>query len=208
MRVVILVLMMCGAGCAASRVGGRTTTAMDATAATRYPDTAATTQPGAASPSVSSRDFDALWKALEKSLEARMFRIDRRDYRAGILTTHPLISKQFFEFWRRDTLGADDVAESTLNTMRRTVRIEIAHDETTGVYTAMPHVEIERYSDAGRRLTSAAMYRTAFKRTEARGTPERDRGINLQSRYWYTVGSDERLEAALVESTQKCLIAQ
>ncbi len=156
-------------------------------------------------PSVSSKDFDALWKACEKALHARHFRIDRRDYRGGLITTFPLISKQFFEIWRTDALGVDDVAESSLNTIRRTVRIEIEHDDTTGVYTAIPHVEIERYSTAGRRLTSAATYRSAFKRTDARGTRESDAGILIPGRYWYSLGNDERLEAALAKSMRNRL---
>ncbi len=165
----------------------------------------ATTQFATTNPSVSSRNFDALWKACERALWSRHFRIDRRDYRAGLITTYPLISKQFFEVWRTDALGVGDVAESSINTVRRTVRVEIQHDASTGVYTATPRVEIERYSTAGRRLTSAATYRSAFRRSEARGTRESDAGITIPGRYWYSLGNDERLEAALAKSTRNRL---
>ena len=204
MKAIALIVILGMTGCAASKAPPDRTTPM---IADDYVRAVASSQPSYPPARVSSSDFDALWQAVEKSLEARMFRIDRRDYRAGLLTTYPLISRQFFEFWRRDTLGIDDVTESSLNSMRRTVRVEIEHHEETGMYVATPRVEVERYSDAGRRLTSAAMYRTAFKRTTARGTPESDAGINLQSRYWYTVGSDERLEAAIVRAAQKRLAA-
>jgi len=165
-----------------------------------YPASRPTTIP-ADMPSASSKDFNALWKACEKSLVARNFRIDRRDFRAGILTTYPLISKQIFEPWRTDTLGASSVLESTLATIRRTVRVEFTHDEATDTYIATPFVTIERYTNAGRRITSTAMYRSAYRRTEARGSREADQGLSMPSRYWYSLGNDPALEAALVKST-------
>lgn len=169
-----------------------------------YPASRPTTIP-ANMPSASSSDFNTLWKACEKSLTARNFRIDRRDYRAGILTTYPLISKQIFEPWRRDTLGAKAVAESTLATIRRTVRVEFTHDDATDAYTATPFVEIERYTNAGRRMTSVATYRSAYRRVEARGSREADQGLIMPSRYWYSLGNDLALEAALVKSAESRL---
>ena len=169
-----------------------------------YPASRPTTIP-ANMPSASSTDFNALWKACEKSLVARNFRIDRRDYRSGVLTTYPLISKQIFEPWRTDTLGAKAVAESTLATIRRTVRIEFALDEAEGTYTATPFVDIERYTNAGRRITSTAMYRSAYRRTEARGSREADQGLTMPSRYWYSLGNDPTLEAALANSIKSRL---
>src|SRR5690606_576953 len=47
-------------------------------------------------------DFTALWDAAEEVARTRLFAIDRRDYRGGRLTTHPMVSKQWFELWRRD----------------------------------------------------------------------------------------------------------
>jgi hypothetical protein len=202
--VVAAVVLLLLTGCAASKRASAQSPGDVSTASARS-DAVDPDAQASALASVSSRDFDALWKACERSLWARHFRIDRRDYREGLITTYPLISKQFFEPWRTDTLGAANVAESSLNTIRRTVRFEIAHDSKRDVYTAVPRVQIERYSNAGRRLTSAAMYRSTFRRTEARGTRESDAGVTMPSRYWYSIGHDERLEQALARSVKNRL---
>src|SRR5688572_28844404 len=56
-----------------------------------------------------STDFALLWDAAEEIALDYNFTIDRRDQRYGLLTTHPAVSKQFFEVWRQDAGSADDV---------------------------------------------------------------------------------------------------
>lgn len=76
--------------------------------------------------SVADRNYDAVWQAAIKVLRGRYyFRINRRDRRAGVITTYPLVGKQFFEFWRRDAVGGQDVAESSLHTIYRTVLVNV-----------------------------------------------------------------------------------
>src|SRR5580698_2880473 len=58
--------------------------------------------------SVASSDFQKLWTACRTTAINDQFEIDQEDYRLGFLTTLPMISKQFFEFWRSD---AGDVRE-------------------------------------------------------------------------------------------------
>jgi len=145
-------------------------------------------------------NFDQLWDACERAARARLFPIERTDYRAGVLTTRPVISKQFFELWRTDAVTAGDVAESSLATIRRTVRFDIQLTPD-GMYRATPSVLVERYSAAERRITSAYFYRSTFRRqaTQAHGTRESDRGVYLPGRYWYELGHDAALERELAE---------
>src|SRR6185312_6563447 len=53
---------------------------------------------------VSSASFDRLWSACRDALVADGFTIDRTDFRDGVMTTLPLISKQFYEVWRMDVV--------------------------------------------------------------------------------------------------------
>src|SRR5687768_6834801 len=46
-------------------------------------------------------DYDRLWKACEDAVDGRLFELERRDYRSGILTSRPLLGGQLMEFWRR-----------------------------------------------------------------------------------------------------------
>jgi hypothetical protein len=173
---------------------------------------AATTQPSywldqPASASASASDFERLFVAAEDALRELQFRIDRIDYRAGLLTTRPMVSKQFFELWRADAQTWDDVTESSIATIRRTVRIDFTRTED-GFYHATPRVLIERQTLAEQRITSAVSYRRVFSgeinpQRRARGTRESDVGIALPSRYWTPTGRDAALEQMLARSVQQ-----
>ena len=81
----------------------------------------ATTQPSywleqPAAASITAKDFDHLWLAAEDAARSRGFVIDRQDYRSGLLTTLPLTSKQWFEFWRNDAQTLNDVSDASLAT--------------------------------------------------------------------------------------------
>ena len=153
---------------------------------------------------VASDDFDRLASAAESAARDLLFPIDRVDYRLGVVTTEPVVGGQWFEPWRREQQTAADVADSSLATTRRTVRFEFSRDGEgdAATYAVTPKVLVERQSVAERRITSAGDYRSFFRRSDAGGTRETDRGVTLPSRYWYPVGRDAALErklAAMVE---------
>ncbi len=75
------------------------------------------------------QNFEAVWSASIKVLRSYNFEIDRRDRRAGIITTRPLLGRHWFEFWRRDAATPWDVMEGTLQTIYRKVQIEIRSDK-------------------------------------------------------------------------------
>src|SRR3954465_14080650 len=63
----------------------------------------ATTQPAywldrPAGATVQGRDFDAVWDVCKDTARGYLFVLDRTDYRAGLITTTPQISRQIFEF--------------------------------------------------------------------------------------------------------------
>ena len=156
-----------------------------------------------ATSTVTADDFDNLWAACERAARDRGFRVDRADFRSGVLTTHPLTSKQAFEVWRRDVVTLPDVAHSSLHTTRRTVRFEISAKED-GSFEAAPKVLVERYSVVEHRITSASQYRDIFALTREEALREEDRQRNpllqqegIPSSYWYAIGRDEALEKTL-----------
>jgi hypothetical protein len=130
-----------------------------------------------------STDFDALWEAAEETARDHHFTIDRRDQRFGLLTTHPVISKQWFEPWRKDASSADDVFVNSLGTLRRTIRFEFA--EEAGRFTAAPKVLVERYS----------VIDPKYRAQES----------DAPTAYWYALGRDTGLERRLAQAVQKRL---
>ncbi|HEY8747643.1 MAG TPA: hypothetical protein VIM11_06705 [Tepidisphaeraceae bacterium] len=149
---------------------------------------------------ITSTDFDKIWNACRNSLIADGFLIDRLDYRDGVITTLPLVSKQFYEVWRMDVVTVHDLAQSSLGTMRRTVRIDIRR-QPDGTYRACPKVVVDRFSLLAKRITSVAQYRSVFALTtsDLRLSTEED-GPNVVAQYWYPVARDYNLEKDLIAS--------
>jgi hypothetical protein len=155
-----------------------------------------------ANASVSHDNYDEMWEACVESARYRGFKPDLLDYREGILTTQPLVSKQIFEVWRRDVTTINDQVESTLATTRRIIRFEISRDASDDTFTCVPKVLVEHYAAAERRITAIQRYREAFSLTNVQGSKERDRGIDIPPEYWYTTGRDAAMEKQLAEAIQ------
>ena len=172
----------------------------------------ATTQPSywldqPAPASATSHDFQRLWTASEGVARDFLFRLDRQDFRAGLLTTRPMVSAQWFEPWRREVRTAKDRNESSLATVRRTIRFQFDRLDD-GSYRVTPRVLVERQSLAEQRITSSVVDQGYFRRPlrsqdRPRGTRESDVGVLLPNRYWYPIGRDAALEKALAEAVQK-----
>jgi hypothetical protein len=147
---------------------------------------------------VSDADYDALWDAARRAARACSFSIDRTDYRDGIMTSKPLVSKQFFEVWKGDVVDAHDLLQSSLGSMRRIIHFQITHGENGG-YILQPKVIVERYSAAERRITSVAQYLNVFSYEHGLVGEETDEGQLVPIEYWYAVGRDPHLEKHLAD---------
>jgi hypothetical protein len=74
---------------------------------------------------VGERNFQALWLASQEVLRKYHFTINRQDRRAGLITTEPLTGQQFFEWWRKDAVTREALADSSLKTLHRSVTVRI-----------------------------------------------------------------------------------
>jgi hypothetical protein len=170
----------------------------------------ATTQPSywldkPAAVTVSNFQFQPLWDACEKTARAHLFQLDREDYRLGLLTTKPMISKQLLEPWRKDTGTAHGVVENSLAAIRRTLRFEIEHSDD-GTYIMTPKVIVERFTIVERRITSATQTRVAFSGPQV---PTREaveaETADLPVSYWTPVGRDSEMEKQVAAEVRKRL---
>jgi hypothetical protein len=151
---------------------------------------------------IEADDFTPLWRACRNATVASSFTIDRADFRSGLMTTLPLVSKQFFELWRNDVATPYDLAESSLDTVRRTVRFEIRRRDD-GRFEAVPKVIKERFSLAERRITSVARFAETFTTERVEGDRNRDRaGADLPDQYWSATGRDYALERHLAAAVR------
>jgi hypothetical protein len=153
---------------------------------------------------IGDADFYKLWHACREELFSRFFQVDREEYRDGLLTTLPLVTKQFFEVWRRDAVTIKDVSDASIGTIRRTVRFQLTRKDD-GTYVAEPKVLVERFSSAERRLTAIHEYHAAFSGPRPFGDMQSDAGVRLPTDYWYALGRDEALEKDLASAVARRL---
>lgn len=162
--------------------------------------------------SVKADNFDKLWQAMYRVTRNAGFRPDRENYRLGIFTTRSVVSGQIFEPWRHDTGSFFGRLESTLATVRRTVRWDVTRNEDN-TFIATPRVLVERYSVIEHRVTFSAQYQEIFALTR-----EEQENMRLQSvdpaafaeepvpaAYWYATGRDESLEKRLARDVENRL---
>jgi len=154
---------------------------------------------------VNDADFERLWRAAEKVSRHYLFEIDRRDRRAGVLTTKPTISAQPFEPWRRELQSGQAAAESALATHRRTIRYDIK--KSADRFVIEPRVLVERQALAERRVSGVLGkgYFRSSRGEETFGTRESDAGQTLSPAYWYPVGRDSELEKQLLIDLRNAL---
>jgi hypothetical protein len=199
-QIVAIVSLVLVGGCATSKPAAPTT--QMATDVNPIEATPAYWLDQPAVTSVESRDFDKLWSATDRAARDRFFVIDRADYRSGLMTTQPLVSSQFFEPWRRDTVTFDDTLLSSLATIRRTLRFEFTR-QSDGSFQMIPKVLVERQVITERRITSTALYTSIYDPGTGAGTRESDIGLRLDPRYWYAIGRDDALERKLAADVRK-----
>jgi hypothetical protein len=154
-------------------------------------------QPAAAE--VEGRDFDTLWQACKEVARGYTFTLDRVDYRAGEISTVPMVSKQWFEPWRFDSGTAYETLANSMGAVRRTLFFNVARnpDQT---YTITPRVLVEREAILERRVTDVSQYRLAFSgpgpKIQPREAVTLEPGTypDVPVKYWYPTGRDTQLE--------------
>jgi hypothetical protein len=124
------------------------------------------------------------------------FVIDKADAKQGYVRTQPLTGAQSFEFWRKDTVGSFNKAEANLQTVRRTVEINVG--EKNGQVCADCSVTVERMSLPEREAALARRAAGAFG-----GSRSALQRLNLNAEQqeqvtWMPLGRDSLLEAEIL----------
>ena len=71
------------------------------------------------------RNFHVVWQGALAVLGEYDFTVDQQDRREGRIATLPMTGQQWFEFWREDAATPRDLAEGSLQTIYRTVRVHV-----------------------------------------------------------------------------------
>ncbi|MGA2498197.1 MAG: hypothetical protein ABSH20_10675 [Tepidisphaeraceae bacterium] len=150
----------------------------------------------------SFKEFQKLWDSCEAVAYGYLLKIDRRDYRHGLLTTQPMISKQWFEPWRKDAPTNRDVEEASLGGIRRTIYFQFTQN-LDGSYTVAPKVVVERESRVDPKyLADASSNNYNNPNTSNTGTIDSAGQITV---YWYALRRDAQMEIKLVAAIREKL---
>lgn len=176
----------------------------------------ATTQPSywlsqPAAAQVHATDFDHTWNACKSVARGYLYTLDREDYRDGLITTVPMISKQWFEPWRPDTGTVGAMLANSTSAFRRTLRFEIDRN-TDNTFTVTPKVLVEREALLERRVTDVSQYRLAFAGAGLKQSPRYsntfDSGVNpdiVPFKYYYPVARDTEMEKQVAQRLRNTL---
>ena len=75
---------------------------------------------------VAAGDTASAMQACEDVLGELQFVIEKLDVDSGVIRTRGLTGGQFFEFWRRDNVGAENAAMSSIHSVQRVAEMSVS----------------------------------------------------------------------------------
>jgi hypothetical protein len=156
---------------------------------------------GVSNPLAISCEPNALWQTSQAELKERGFRLDRVDRRSGVIDTFATTSGQWYEFWRRDVVGSEASAESSLQTVRRTVTVRMECGDNKECRLSCS-VMVERLSVPGAVVSGNIKAQNIF-RGAAGAMPSLHPTEEREAERWIPEGSDLALEADILARIQE-----
>ena len=125
------------------------------------------------------------------------FTIAKSDANLGVIRTTPLAGAQFFEFWRKDNVGAFNAAEANLHTIRRIAEIDIRQQ---GAQLCIHcNVNTQRLHLPEREIRSRARPYEMFSKSGRTRQTLKLHGEQRQRMAWVDLGNDTRLATAILK---------
>lgn len=178
--------------------------------AIRQSTTQPTTLPDVADPnqttqSIYGGNYEIMWRESMLLLNRLGFRLDRQDYRQGVLTTLPQETPNVAEFWASDRGSFKSSLEGTVNYYRRTVRLTIEPRNNYESYHISVQVLVERRTNPTEEIGGPVHAGAgAFTRQESGLRSDFVSGSReeLQTR-WYVVGREPGYENFILKRLMK-----
>jgi len=142
---------------------------------------------------------DAMQTAQDVLIEMQ-FSIEKADPKTGLIRTQPLSGAQFFELWRKDSVGSFNKTEANLHSIRRTVELQISEKngacitcQVTTQRLNLPEMEVSSSTRAYAMFSesSASLQKMTLN-------PEQEAGIA-----WIDLGNDARLAELILERIEQ-----
>ncbi len=143
----------------------------------------------------------AAMQVAEDVLAKMHFTIEKADADAGLIRTRPLPGAQFFEFWRKDSVGGFNSTEANLHSIRRTVEVRLTKEGQELCIDCDSRTE--RLNLPEREVTSSARAYELFSSSNSslqsmQLNPVQETGIA-----WVDLGEDKGLALEVLGRIQK-----
>jgi len=135
--------------------------------------------------------------ASENVLSGMHFAIAKSDKQLGYIRSRPLRGGQWFEFWRKDNVGADNLTESNLHTVRRIVELNIEPQEDRLCINCT--VKVQRLSVYDSQADTASRDYAILPR---QNLLLKDKAFKSKQKTWIDVGDDEKLTALILSKIE------
>jgi len=129
------------------------------------------------------------------------FTIAKSDANLGVIKTRPLAGAQFFEFWRKDNVGAFSVAESSIHSIRRIAELNITQQGSQLCIHCSVNTQRLRLPEREIRSNSRAydMFSQSSQSTQTlRINPDQKERMS-----WVDLGSDSKLATVILKRIEK-----
>lgn len=156
-----------------------------------------TEQPQSAKLTFSPDRYPAVFEAAVETLRDHGYRIARRDYRFGTITTFPKEAPTAAEFWIDDATTSAQRKADTLNSQQRTVTVKVQQLTEETSYALTVEVLIERLQRPERYLTHSATPRITRSYADV-PLHLQDKGID--GPYAQRIDRDPLMERRLIEA--------
>lgn len=133
-------------------------------------------------------------------LRQRDFTPEQVDWDDGVVVTRPATGRQWFEFWRHDSIGGYQLLESSIHTIARIVTVRVAPadpDNPSDEFRVSVQVDKQRYSAPERQVTTASGALGIY--SERLPTTEGLIASRAEGEHWVPLGRDARFELYLLD---------
>ena len=143
-------------------------------------------------------DKEQIMKTTEDVLSRMHFSIAKSDVESGYIRTRPLRGGQWFEFWRKDNVGAENSTEANLHTIRRIVELSINSENEELCVNC--NVKVQRLSMVNAEPTRVSEEYEIFL---GKSTRLKKRELDLMEKSWIELGEDEKLSTKILRQIEK-----
>jgi hypothetical protein len=139
----------------------------------------------------------------EDILAKMNFTIDKADPEIGIITTRPLSSAQFFEFWRSDVVGIKQALEANIHTTRRSIKLNLVQNEQDICIDCT--VSVYRLSLPEHSISSSAKAYALFSESTQQTQTLEPHQKQKKAMVWIHIGNDPDLEMTILNKIKQQL---